>query len=118
MLKLLLRWALNGLLLLALPYLMESIRVESFHAALIAALCIGLVNALIRPILILVTLPINILTLGLLTFVINGLLFWFVSSVVKGFEVAGFWAAFWGALLYSLFSALASLIVFGRDERS
>lgn len=118
MLNLLLRWALNGLVLLALPYLLESIRVENFYAALIAALCIGLVNALIRPVLILVTLPINILTLGLLTFVINGLLFWFVASFVKGFEVAGFWAAFWGALFYSLFSALASLIVFGRDEKS
>ncbi len=118
MLKLLLRWAVNGLVLLAIPYLLESVRVDSFYAALIAALCIGLVNALIRPILILVTLPINILTLGLFTFVINALLFWFVASFVKGFYVAGFWAAFWGALIYSLVSALASLLLFGRHENS
>jgi putative membrane protein len=118
MLKLLLRWALNALVLLALPYLLESLRVDNFYAALIAALCIGLVNALIRPVLILITLPINILTLGLFTFVINGLLFWLVASVVKGFYVTGFWAAFWGALLYSLCSALASLIVFGRERKT
>jgi len=116
MLKLLLRWAVNGLVLLAIPYLLESVKVDSFYAALIAALCIGLVNALIRPILILVTLPINILTLGLFTFVINALLFWFVASFVKGFYVAGFWAAFWGALVYSLCSALASLLLFGRQD--
>ena len=116
MLKLMLRWALNALVLMAIPYLLASVRVDSFYAALFAALCIGLVNALIRPILILVTLPINILTLGLFTFVINGLLFWFVASFVKGFFVAGFWAAFWGALLYSLFSTLASLVVFGRER--
>lgn len=118
MLKLLLRWVLNALVLLALPLLLEPIRVDSFYAALIAALCIGLVNALIRPILILTTLPINILTLGLLTFVINGLLFWFVASFIRGFEVGGFWAAIGGAILYSVFSALASLIVFGRETRN
>lgn len=118
MLKLLLTWALNALVLLAIPYLLESVRVETFYAALVAALCIGLVNALIRPVLILITLPINILTLGLFTFVINGLLFWLVASFVKGFYVAGFWAAFWGALLYSLFSALASLLVFGRKKQA
>lgn len=118
MLKLLLTWALNALVLLAIPYLLESVRVETFYAALVAALCIGLVNALIRPVLILITLPINILTLGLFTFVINGLLFWLVASFVKGFYVAGFWAAFWGALLYSLFSALASLLVFGRKNQA
>lgn len=117
MLKLLLTWALNALVLLAIPYLLESVQVENLYAALVAALCIGLVNALIRPILILITLPINILTLGLFTFVINGLLFWLVASFVKGFYVAGFWAAFWGALLYSLTSALASLLVFGRERQ-
>ncbi len=118
MLKLLLRWAVNGLVLLAIPYLLQTVQVNSFYAALIAALCIGLVNALIRPVLILVTLPINILTLGLFTFVINALLFWFVASFVKGFYVAGFWAAFWGALLYSVCSALASLLLFGREGKA
>lgn len=100
--KLLLRWSLSALALMLLPQLVDAIRVDSFYAALAAALCIGLVNALIRPILIIVTLPINILTLGLLTFAINGLLFWFVASFVKGFTVTGFWPAVLGAILYSI----------------
>ena len=113
--NLLLRWVINALALLALPYVFESIRVESFYAALITALVLGLLNAAIRPILIVLTLPINILTLGLFTFVINGLLFWFVASFVKGFYVAGFWPAFWGALVYSIVSwALSALILSDR----
>ena len=113
--NLLLRWAINALALLVLPYLFDSIRVESFYAALITALALGLVNALIRPVLIVLTLPLNILTLGLFTFVINGLLFWFVASFVKGFYVAGFWPAFWGALVYSIVSwALSALLLSER----
>jgi putative membrane protein len=100
--KLLLRWALSAGALMLLPQLVDAIRVDSFYAALAAALCIGLVNALIRPILIIVTVPINILALGLLTFAINGLLFWFVASFVKGFTVTGFWPAVLGAILYSI----------------
>src|SRR5947199_771774 len=84
-------------------------RVESFVTALITALVLGLVNTLIRPVLIVLTLPINVLTLGLFTFVINGLLFWFVASFVPGFFVAGFWSAVGGAIIYSLLSwALSS----------
>lgn len=110
--RLLLRWAINAGVLMLLPHLLASIRVDSAYTAVITALCLGLVNALIRPILILVTLPINILTLGLFTFVINALLFWFVASFVKGFDVAGFWPALWGALLYSLISwALSALLL-------
>jgi putative membrane protein len=100
--KLLLRWAFSAMALMLLPQFIDAIRVDSFYAALAAALCIGLVNALIRPILIIITLPINILTLGLLTFVINGLLFWFVASFIEGFTVVGFWPAVFGAILYSL----------------
>ncbi len=115
--NLLLRWAINALALLVLPYIFDSIRVESFYAALITAFVLGLVNALIRPILVVLTLPINILTLGLFTFVINGLLFWFVASFVKGFYVAGFWPAFWGALVYGIVSwALSTLILRGRPQ--
>lgn len=100
--KLILRWALAALALMLLPQIIHAIRVESFYAALVAALLIALVNVLIRPILLILTLPINILTLGLLTFAINGLLFWFVASFVEGFSVAGFWPAVFGALLYSI----------------
>lgn len=109
---LLLRWAINALALLVLPYIFDSIQVEGFYTALITAFVLGLVNALIRPVLIVLTLPINIVTLGLFTFVINGLLFWFVASFVKGFYVAGFWPAFWGALVYSIVSwALITLLL-------
>lgn len=100
--RLLLRWALSAMALMLLPQIIDAIHVDSFYAALAAAVGIGLVNALIRPILIIVTLPINILTLGLLTFAINGLLFWFVASFINGFTVTGFWPAVLGAIVYSV----------------
>lgn len=110
--RLLIIWLINAVALFALPYIMQSIRVESFSAALFAALVLGLVNALIRPILVLLTLPVTVLTLGLFIFVINGLLFWFVGNFVKGFHVAGFWSAVAGAILYSIISwALSSLLL-------
>ncbi|MBX3687651.1 MAG: phage holin family protein [Rhodocyclaceae bacterium] len=107
--KLLIRWALNALALMLLPELLASIRVDSYSAALVSALLLGLVNALIRPLLILVTLPITLLTLGLFTLVINALLFWMVGNVVGGFHVPGFWPAFWGAIVYSLLTWLVNL---------
>jgi putative membrane protein len=110
--RLLLVWLINALALFVLPYLMQSIRVDSFATALIAALVLGLVNALIRPLLVVLTLPVTVLTLGLFILVINGLLFWAVASFVGGFHVAGFWSAVGGALLYSLISwALSSLLL-------
>lgn len=101
---LLLRWAINAATLLLLSYYLPGIAVSGWYAAFIAALVLGLVNAVIRPILLLLTLPINILTLGVFTFVINTLLFWFTSSIVKGFSVSSFWPAFWGALIMSVAS--------------
>ena len=112
--NLLLRWLINAVSLLLISHLLPSIHVAGFGTALITALILGLVNAFIRPILIIITLPINILTLGLFTFVINGLLFWFVASFVKGFEVGGFWSAFFGALAYSIISALFSILLAGE----
>lgn len=109
--SLLLRWIINALTLLLISHLFPSVKVAGFGTALITALILGLVNAVIRPILILITLPINILTLGLFTFVINGLLFWFVASFVKGFDVGGFWSAFWGALAYSIISFIISMLL-------
>ena len=108
---LILRLIINALIILGLAYYLPGIAVESFYAALIIALLLGLLNAVIRPILILLTLPVTILTLGLFTLVINALLFWFVSTVVKGFDVAGFGPAFWGALLLSLVSWLTNSFI-------
>lgn len=104
MVRLLLRWGLNALALMALPYLFSSIRIEDFWTALVVALVLGLINALVRPILFLLTLPITVLTLGLFIFVLNGLLFWLVANMVPGFSVGGFWPALGGALVYSIIS--------------
>jgi putative membrane protein len=109
--RLLLVWLVNTVSLIAVAYLMPSISVASFWTALIAALVLGLVNAVIRPILVILTLPATILTLGLFIFVINGLLFWFVGSFIEGFHVEGFWAGFFGAIVYSLISWLLSALI-------
>ncbi len=115
--RLLVVWLINALSLLAVAYFLPSVTVASFYIALITALVLGLLNTLIRPVLVLVTLPITILTLGLFTLVINALLFWFVTSFVAGFQVAGFWSAFWGALLYSVISSLASWLLIPRSHK-
>ncbi|TAK70582.1 MAG: phage holin family protein [Betaproteobacteria bacterium] len=114
--RLVLVWLINALSLLAVPYVLPSVSVASFYIALVTALVLGLLNTLIRPLLLLVTLPITILTLGLFTLVINGLLFWFVASIVEGFRVAGFWSAFWGAIVYSLISCVASWLLIPRPR--
>ncbi len=102
--RLLLRWLVSALSLLAITYFVKGISVNNFYAALVAALVLGLVNALIRPIIVVLTLPFNVITLGLFTLVINAFMFWFASTLVKGFNVAGFWPAFFGALLMWLFN--------------
>ena len=109
--RLILIWICNALALLAVAYLLPGIHVDGFSFALIAALVLGLVNTLIRPLLILLTLPITVLTLGLFILIINGLLFWFAGSVLRGFEVSGFWVGVMGALLYSFLSSVFSLLI-------
>ncbi len=110
--RLLLTWLINAAALMALPYLMHSVSVSNFGTALIAALVLGLVNTLIRPVLVLLTLPVTLLSMGLFILVINAILFWLVSHWVGGFEVAGFWSAFLAAILYSVISwALSSLLL-------
>lgn len=104
--KLLLGWVLNALALLAVAYLLPNIHVASFLSALLASFIIGLVNILIRPLLIFLTLPITVLTLGLFILVINGVLFYFVGQALQGFHVDTLMAGMLGALLYSMFSWL------------
>ena len=110
---LLLRWLINALAVLLAAYVIPGIAVSDFYAAIIVALMFGILNALVRPLLILLTLPINILTLGLFTLVINALLLWFVGTVVQGFTVASFGAAFWGALLIWCVSWLTNTLLKG-----
>lgn len=111
MLYTLLRWIINALVLMLIPYLVGGIEIINFYAALVAALALAFVNAIIRPIILILTLPINLLTLGLFTLVVNGLMFWIVGTFVKGFNIAGFWPAFWAALVYSIFSMIINFFV-------
>jgi len=112
MLNLLAVWIVNALALLVLPYVAPSIHVSGFGTALLVAVVLGLINALLRPLLILLTLPVTVLTLGLFIFVINAVLFQFAGQLVDGFQVGGFWSALFGAIGYSLISwALSALLL-------
>lgn len=106
-------WLINTLSLVTVAYLLPSISVASLGAALLAALVLGLVNTVVRPILILLTLPATLLTLGLFIFILNGLLFWMVGSLVEGFVVIGFWPGFFGAIAYSIISWMLAALVLG-----
>lgn len=108
---LLLRWLVNALGLMLVAYYVAGFSVSSFYTALIIAVVLGLVNAVIRPVVLLLTLPVNILTLGLFTFVVNALMIWFVATIVKGFEVTGFWPALYAALILWFVSLLTNAVL-------
>ena len=108
MARMILKWLLSAAALLGVAYIYGGVSVSSFSTALLAALVIGLLNMLVRPVLVLLTIPITLLTLGLFLFVINALMFWAASGLVGGFNVSGFWAALLGSLIYS---ALGLVIV-------
>ncbi len=101
---LLLKWVALALAILFVGWIIPGITISSFWSALISAAVIALVNLFIKPILVFLTLPINIITLGLFILVINALLFMFVAYLVPGVEINGFWSAFWGALILSILS--------------
>jgi putative membrane protein len=101
--KLILKWLLSATALLCVAYLYSGVTVSSFGAALAAAFVIGLFNLMLRPVLVVLTLPVTLVTLGLFLFVINALMFWAAASVLDGFQVRGFAAALWGSLIYSAF---------------
>ncbi|QTN22896.1 phage holin family protein [Rhizobacter sp. AJA081-3] len=100
--KILVRWLLLAAALLLVAYLYPGVAITSFGSAMIAAFVIGVFNTLLRPILVLLTLPVTLLTLGLFLFVINALMFWAAAQVLDGFAVNGFVAALIGSLIYSL----------------
>ena len=108
--RLLLLWLINSAALFAIPQLLSSVQIDSFTTALLASLVLGLVNTLIRPVLVLLTLPVTFLTLGLFIFVINGLMFWAVADIIKGFQVDNFGAAVLGAMIYSVLSWALSML--------
>lgn len=116
--RLLLTWLINAVALCALPFLMSSVHVTNLVSALIAALVLGLVNTLIRPVLVLLTLPVTLLSMGLFILVINALLFWTVATLIDGFQVSGFWSAFVAAILYSIISWALSTLLLKKDGNS
>lgn len=113
--RLILMWLINAAALLAVPYLIHSVSVDTLATALVGALVLGLVNTLIRPILIVLTLPVTVVSLGLFIFVLNGFMFWLVAHWVDGFHVTSFWAAIGGALLYSVISWTLSTLLLKKD---
>ncbi|MBU0722819.1 phage holin family protein [Patescibacteria group bacterium] len=114
--ELIAKWFISALSLLGAAFLIPGISVESFYSALIAALFLGLLNALIRPILVILTLPITVVTLGLFIFIINGFLFWFLSSFIKGFYVDGLFSAIIGAIIVSIFSWIGNQFIVNNQN--
>ena len=105
-------WILNAVALLAVAFVLPGIVVASFWSAMLAAVVLGLLNTLVKPLLILLTLPITVVTLGLFLLVLNALIFWLAGSMFQGFKVEGFWWAVAGAILYSVISSLFSMLIF------
>jgi len=110
MLKILLKWLVNAVAIMIAAQILSGVSIARFWTALILVVVLGLINAVIRPILILLTLPINILTLGLFTLVINALLVLLASAVLPGFAVVNFWQAMLFSILVSIFSSILSML--------
>ena len=104
--KLFVKWLLSAAALWLVASVYSGVQVSSFGAALWAVLIISVLNTVVRPVLVLLTLPVTLLTVGLFLFVVNGLTFWAASGLLGGLQVSGFWAAVWGALLYSALGLL------------
>jgi putative membrane protein len=111
----LIRWFVLTLAIFIVANLFHLIYIENFTALILASLILGILNAIVRPILIFLTLPINILSLGFFILVINAFLLFFVSKMVGGFEIVSFWKAFWAALLITIISAVLNHLV--REKR-
>lgn len=112
--EILFAWLINAISLLVLPYVVPAVSIKGFATALVAALVIGLLNALVRPVLVVLTLPINVLTLGLFILVINGAMFWLAAHFLEDFSVRSFGWAIVGAVVYSLISWATSTLLLRR----
>ena len=114
----LIRLIVNAVALICVAYVVPGIHVSGIGGALIAALILGIVNAILRPILVVLSLPLELVTLGLFTLVINALLFWLVGALHVGLTVDGFWPAFWGAIVMAIVSWILSLFTRGMERRA
>jgi len=115
--KFILRWLIGAFAFLGAAYIVPGIEIESFYIALIVAFVWGVISSFIKPIVHIFALPITILTLGLFSFVINGLLFWLMSTFVKGFVVEGFWVAVLGAVVVSILGWIGRAIFIPKDDK-
>ncbi|HYF60214.1 MAG TPA: phage holin family protein [Burkholderiaceae bacterium] len=113
--RLVLGWAINACVLLLLPYLVPAVQMRGFGTALVAALVIGLLNTIVRPVLVVLTLPITLLTLGLFLFVVNGITFWLAARLLPGFEIAGFGWAVIAAIVYTIATWAIGAVLLRRD---
>jgi putative membrane protein len=113
---LLIRWIINALALVLISQVIEGVRVDGLGAAFVAAAVLGILNAVLRPILLILTLPITILTLGLFALLLNGFMLYLAGSVVRGFHVEGFWSAVFGALFLSVISWIANAFINDRGR--
>lgn len=117
LIKFLQQWAIYTIAVFVAASIVPGIHSDKFPALLAAAFILGFLNAFVRPLLLLLSLPLLILTLGMFYFVINGLLLWFVGSLIKGFHVETFWAAFWGALIISFISLILNALAGSGNAR-
>jgi putative membrane protein len=113
---LLIRLIVNAVALWVVTLVVPGITASGVGGLIIAALILGIVNAILRPVLMVLTLPLELITLGLFTLVINALLFWLVGALHVGLYVAGFWPAFWGALVMSIVSWILSFLTRGSEQ--
>ena len=114
---LLIRWLITTLAILAVPYLISGVRIDSFGSAMLTAAILGILNAVVRPVLVILTLPLTILTLGFFILVINALLFELAGAIVPGVYVASFWSALFASIVVSIVSwVLNSVVAGGKGE--
>ncbi len=113
--SLILRWLISAVAVMLVSYLLPGVALTGFWAALLVALVLGIINAFIKPLLVILTLPINIMTLGLFTLVINALLIMLASAIVDGFAVSGFWVALLFSIILSIFNFFLSKVVPGKE---
>ena len=109
--KILIHWLVLALAVLAVPYVIDGIQVEGVLTAIIVAAILGFINTIIKPVIGILTLPINILTLGIFSLALNAVFFWFVAGFIDGFDVSGFTAAFWGALIVSAINWIGTEVI-------
>jgi putative membrane protein len=114
---LLVKWIVNSTALLVVAHIVSGVTLDNWRTVFVAALVLGLLNAFLRPVLIFLTLPVTVLTLGLFTLFINAFLFYMAAHLVRGFHVAGYWQAFVAAFVFSLISFLLSLVLGSGSRR-